>query len=149
MPSTALAVEPVIDGAKKTADVLVETSASWTTLHSRQVTIPAGSVFNCAVTCASTVNIPVDTNSDNDYRYAASNSLTLSTTDGCVREFDTAQDTSNVDDADNLIVADTCYIPSLSGSPTFYCLGRKVSTADLDLTFDDTSMQIICVDNQG
>ena len=149
IPSAALAVGPVIDGNKTATDVLVETSTTWTTLLTTQVTIPAGSVFHCEVTCASTVNVPLDTDSDNNYYYAASNSTALSTTDGCVRRFDTKQDAGNVDDIDKLVVSTTCFIPSLSGSPTFYCLGRKVSTTDVDLTIADTSMHAICIDDRG
>src|SRR5215470_9415287 len=101
-PSAALAVGPVIDGNKTTTDVLIETSASWTTLITTQVTIPAGSVFHCEVTCASTVLVPGDPDSDNSYYYAASNSTGLATTDGCVRSFDTNQDAGNIDDVNNL-----------------------------------------------
>ncbi len=148
-PSAALAVEPVIDGAKTTTDVIVNVDASWKQLLSTSVTIPAGSIFHCEVTCASTASVPVDPNSDNNYRYAATNNLALSTTDGCVRRFDTKQDAGNIDDVDKMVIADTCFIPSLSGTHTFYCLGRKVGAADLNLTIDDTSMHVICIDNQG
>jgi hypothetical protein len=151
MPSAALAVEPVIDGAKATGDVLVEAFTTWRSLLSTQVVIPAGSVFHCEVTCTSEVNVPNDLNSDNQYFYAAfNNNLANNPTigDGCVRQFDTAQGDS-IDEIDDLAVASTCFIPGLSGTQTFYCLGRKVEAADLDLTIDSTSMHVICVDNQG
>lgn len=97
------------------------------------------------------MNVPDDLNSDNQYFYAAfNNNLANNPTigDGCVRQFDTAQEDS-INEIDDLVVASTCFIPSLSGTQTFYCLERKVAAADLDLTIDSTSMHVICIEDRG
>lgn len=149
MPSAALAVEPVIDGNKTTTDVSLNSVGAWNNMLSTQVVIPANSIFHCEVTCTSTANVPYDGDSDNSYYYAAFNSVTPSVTDGCVRLFDTKQDAGNIDDVNKMVVATTCFIPSLSGVQTFYCLGQKLAAGDLNLTVDNSSMHVICVDNQG
>lgn len=147
-PSTALAVDPIIDGTKTAVDVTITSSVNWTTLLGPvAVVIPANSTFHCEVTCTSTVNKTAQV-TDQDYFYAAFNSTNPSTVDACVRPFDFPQDDTSIDDADKLVVASTCFIPSLSGAQNFYCLGRK-GIGEVNTTVDNTSMHVICVDDQG
>ena len=152
MPSAALAVEPVIDGTKTVNDVVVCTVyPAWEVLVSRAVTIPVGSLFNCEVTCTSTVNNPYFIGGDQDYYYAAYNFVNPTVADGCVRQFDFPQfDVFNdSDESDKLVVASTCYLPGLANTHTFRCLGAKASAGDLPVVVDSTSMHVICVDNEG
>jgi hypothetical protein len=148
MPSAALALDPVIDGSKTAVDIAITSSVNWTTLLGPiLVVIPAGAVFNCEVTCTSSVNKTAEV-TDQDYFYAAFNSTNPSTADACVRPFDFPQDDTLIDDADKMVVASTCYIPSLSGAQNFYCLGRK-GIGEVNTTVDNTSAHVICVDDQG
>lgn len=150
LPSAAMAVEPVIDGSKTSADATITSFTGWRYLLSRQVVIPAGSVFNCAVTCTSDAKIPIDGNSSNLYQYAAFNSGNPVYTDACVRSFSTPRYDGVIPNYESrMALAGTCYIPNLSGAQNFYCLGRKWGAGDMDLTIDDSSMQVVCVDQEG
>jgi hypothetical protein len=126
LPSAALAVEPVIDGIKTATDATIISSTGWRHLLIRQVVIPAGSVFNCAVTCSSDVNVPLDSNSANLYQYAAFNSANLVYTDACVRSFSTPRyDGIPQNFVSRMALSSTCYVPNLSGTQNFYCLGKN------------------------
>jgi hypothetical protein len=152
MPSAALAVEPVIDGTKTVTDVALGTVyPTWTVLTTTTVSIPAGSLFHCEVTCTSTVNNPYNITGDQDYYYAAYNIVNPTVADGCVRQFDFPKfDIFNDnDESDKLVVASTCFLPSLANTHTFRCLGTKLSVTDFPAVVDSTSMHVICVDDQG
>src|SRR5262245_5844279 len=85
MPSAALAGDAVIDGSKKTTDVVINTlSPTWTELISTVVLLPADTEFYCEVTCTSTVNNPFNPGGDQDYYYAAANLTNPASSDGCV-----------------------------------------------------------------
>jgi hypothetical protein len=150
-PSAALALEPIINGDKTTGDVAIGlVYPTWTVLEDTTVSIPAGSLFNCEVTCTSTVNKPVAVIvGDENYYYAAYYTTTPTVADGCVRQFDFPQDDIVTDDADKLVVASTCYLPDLANTHTFRCLGTRASAGDLLTMVDSTSMHVICVDARG
>ena len=149
LPSAALAVEPVIDGTKTITDVTISSLTAWTNLLSRQVVIPTGSIFHCAVTCSSQVNVPPTSNA-NDYLYTAFNSAAPSIADGCVRSFSTPRYDGVLGHfASRMAISNTCYIPNLSGIQNFRCLGMKAASDDVSLIIDDSSMQIVCVDQEG
>jgi hypothetical protein len=150
-PSAALAVQPVIDGTKTGIDVpLATVYPTWTVLTTRTVTIPGGSLFNCEVTCTSTVNNPYDLNGEQDNYYAAYYTQTPPL-DGCVRRFDfpTFDPFNDFDESDKLVVATTCYLPELAGTHEFHCLGTKVSSSNFSTVVDSTSMHVICIENEG
>jgi hypothetical protein len=155
MPSAALAVEPIIDGAKTVTDVVISTVyTDWTVLEDITVIIPAGSIFHCEVTCTSTVNNPYFIGGDQDYYYAANysaNLANLTVSDGCVRQFDFPKfDIFNdVDESDKLVVASTCFIPGMAGTHEFQCLGTRVSAGEVPVVVDSTSMHVICIEDRG
>jgi hypothetical protein len=152
VPSTALAVDPLINGAKTQNDIQINASANWNVLLGPvPVQIPQGSVYHCEVTCTSTVKNPHNANADQDYYYAAFNNNAAANpavTDACVRPFDFSQDVPGIDNLDHLVVADTCFIPNLAGLQYFYCLGRKEAN-QVNTVVDNTSMHVICIDHRG
>src|SRR5262245_48115843 len=84
-PSAALALPPIINGDATGTDITINTvSPNWTVFEDVQVTIPAGQLFGCEVTCTSTVNNPYSLGGDADYLYAAYIS-TAPPPDSCVR----------------------------------------------------------------
>jgi len=91
-PATALAVDPLINGAKTQNDIQINAVANWNVLLGPvPVQIPQGSVYHCEVTCTSTVKNPHNPNADQDYFYAAFNNNGANNpavTDACVRPFD-------------------------------------------------------------
>ena len=152
IPSGALALDPLINGAKTQNDVQITASANWNVLLGPvAVQIPQGSVYHCEVTCTSTVKNPHNPNADQDYFYVAFNNNAAANpavTDACVRPFDFSQDVPGIDNLDKLVVADTCFIPNLAGLQHFYCLGRKEPN-QVNTVVDNTSMHVICIDHRG
>jgi hypothetical protein len=112
------------------------------------VPLPNGAVYNCEVTCTSTVNNPQSTVTDQDYYYAAFNAAALGNpalTDACVRQFDFKVDVG-VDEIEHLVVATTCYLPGLQGPQNFRCLGRA-AVGEMATVVNNSSMHAICVEN--
>jgi hypothetical protein len=150
-PSAALALEPIIDGSKTVNDVVLDfVYPMWKVLLTRTVSIPPGSLFDCEVTCTSTVNNPSFFASDEDYYYAAYNNANPTVADGCVRQFDFPQfDLLNINDvSDKLVVASTCFLPNLANTHIFRCLGTRASAGDIPTVVDSTSMHVICGHDQ-
>ena len=150
-PSAALALEPIINGTKTVTDVALDTVyPAWKVLTTTTVLLPANSTFHCEVTCTSTVNNPYFIVGDQDYYYAAYNIVNPTVADGCVRQFDFPKfDIFNDnDESDKLVVASTCFLPSLTNDQSFRCLGTRASLGELPTVVDSTSMHVICVDDQ-
>jgi hypothetical protein len=151
MPSAALAVEPVIDGAKTANPVQINAVNNWNTLLTTVVTIPDG-MFHCEVTCTSTVKNPQQP-TDQDYFYAAfdnNGANNPAPADACVREFDFKEAVpAAVDEIEHQVVASTCFTPNLpAGNRSFHCLGRK-APGEVNTDVLNTSMHVICVDDRG
>jgi len=142
-PSTVLAQKAVMDGNKTQQHLPITSHEAWTPLLSTVVNIPRGAAYNCAVTCTSTVNNPVSVLNDEIYYYAAFNTVNPDVTDGCVRSFDFGPDSAS---PNNLVVATTCFLPSLIGQEIFYCLGRKEVPAD-NAIVTGTSMHVTCIED--
>lgn len=140
----AAAVEPVIDGASSNTDIVVNSTTFESIGAANTVTIPAGSTFECAVTCTATAINPQDPNSDAEYRFSIDDTATGST-NSCTRRLDFNERTSN-DDLDKASVATTCLL-SVTGTKTLYCTAAKDDAGQLNLTVDNVSSTVVCVDD--
>ena len=138
-----------VEGAKTTANIIVQNAASWTTLSSSVVVIPGGQTWHCIATGSADGSNPAPANSfDHQYRFTLSVDSANPAVDGaCERtlEFD---NNIGVDDLSFASVNSTCPFKNIgSGTHVFRWQARKINASNLDLTVLDNSHTVMCSRN--
>jgi hypothetical protein len=147
----AAALDPVIDGASTDATTLVDVVAPMfkSIGASNNVAVPAGSTYECAVTCTATVNNPGAVGADAEYQFSIDDNATQATP-FCTRrlDFNENEPTVPINELDKASVA-TTYLMSVTGpgSKTFFCTAAKDDAGQVDVTVFNVSSTVVCVDD--
>ncbi len=151
IPFESSAEEARVDGKGNAADVVVTTvggaSANWNTLVSVEILIPANQIWHCVATASAEALNPGGL--DNRYRFTLTRNDTSPVVGaGCERTID-VDDNAGVDDATNYVVGTTCpFLNVFAGTHTIRLLATKVTAGDANMIVDDSSLTVVCTNNQ-
>jgi hypothetical protein len=138
-----------VEGAKTTANIIVQSAASWTTLSNSVVDIPAGQTWHCIATGSADGSNPAPANSfDHQYRFTLSLDSANPVVDGACERMLEFDNNFGVDDVSFEDVNSTCPFKNIgSGTHVFRWQARKVNANDLNLTVLDNSHTVMCSKN--
>ena len=140
-----------VDGGAVALDVVVNTAGgaavNWTTLISREIQIPVNQLWHCVATAFADAINPGGL--DNRYRFTLTRNDTSPAVGGaCERTVD-IDDNTALNDSHNIVAGTTCPFLNVSaGVHTIRFLATKVTTADANMTIDDSSLTVVCSDQQ-
>lgn len=148
--SGAVAKESGVEGASKEPDTSVGSSTLWATVASTVVTpdatFPSGGTYHCAVTCTATFQNLAVSGNDAEYYLGLGTSTTPASESRQVVSF--KENTGEFDEANWGPIATTYLFPNLSGSKTFFCLAKKVSSSDPNGNVGRAAITAACSDHR-
>lgn len=138
-----------VEGAKTTANIVVRSATTWTTLSESKVVIPAGQTWHCIVSGSADAINSASTNSrGNQYRFVLSLDTVNPGIDGpCERSIEFENNLA-IDDVGIQDINSTCPFKNIaSGTHIFRWQARKVESNDFNLTVPDNSHTVMCSRN--